>query len=160
MNCSNSQFFFTGKKQLLFITLGSNISLAQLGNHQLCLMKLKFLRAWLTPRRKSSWVMQWITGRRISGNTAEDKGWRKCSGKLNFGPSRSWLLLFHSPGRDFWQLGSKSFLLPSKWKAMCSPWHVSLRGRSGRVSAKRSSSISFWQGLHSWDTLTAGAKSI
>jgi len=71
----------------------------------------KFLQAWLSPSRKSSWVTQWITG---SGNTAVGESWRKCSGKLSFGPSRGCLLLFHSLGRDFWQLGSKSFPLPSK----------------------------------------------
>lgn len=43
MNCSKPQFFFPVKKQLLFITLGSNISLTwqvkELGNHQLHLIK-------------------------------------------------------------------------------------------------------------------------
>lgn len=33
--------------------------------------------------------MQWITGRRSSGNTAKDKGWQgRKTGKLSFGPNR------------------------------------------------------------------------
>lgn len=34
----------------------------------------RFLRAWLSPSRKSSWVTQWITGRRNSRNIAVGEG--------------------------------------------------------------------------------------